>query len=113
MDNPRQRDESCRMLRSAANGISKSQMARSSRVLCNILSASNTLEAAKTLMPKLSITRRAMLTDASSGSSNKAEKTFHGEKCRLGLDAVLRAKLPELMRAPGACTSKLDWPIVK
>src|SRR6185437_5525837 len=113
MDKPRQLDESCRMLRSAAKGISKSQTARSSLVLCNILSASNTLEAAKTLMPKLSMTLRAMLSVASSGISSKAEKTFHGDRCRLRLDAVLRVELPELIRDPGACTSKLGRPIVK
>src|SRR3954470_5454875 len=88
------------MLRSSAQGISKSQMARSSRELCNILSASSTLEAAKTLMPKLSMTLRAMLSVASSGISSKAEKMFHGDKCWLRMETVLRAELPEVITIP-------------
>ena len=83
-----------------AQGISKSQMARSSLVLRSILSASRTLAAAKTLMPKLSITLLAMLSVPSSATSSNAEKTFHGEKCRLRLEVISRAKLPELIKIP-------------
>src|SRR5579871_1745717 len=88
-------------------------MARSSLVWRSILSASRTLDAAKTLMPKLSMTLLAMLSVGSSCNSSNAEKTFHGEKCRLRLDEISRGKLPELMRDPGACTSKLERSIVK
>jgi hypothetical protein len=53
------------------------------------------------------MTLLAMLSNASSCSSSNAEKTFHGEKCRLRLDVISRAKLPELIRYPGDYTSNL------
>src|SRR5712671_5012881 len=105
MHRPRHREEGRSRLRSSANGTSKSQMARSNLVLCSIFSASRRLEAAKTPIPKPSITLLAILSDASSGSRSNAEKTFHGEKCRLRLDAIVRAKLLELINSPRAYVS--------
>src|SRR6476646_4952602 len=100
MATPRQRDEACSRLRSAAQGTSKSQTARSSLEVCSIFSASRRLKAAQTLMPKLSITLLTILSDASSGARSRAEKTFHGENSFVRLDVKLRAKLPELMNSP-------------
>jgi hypothetical protein len=51
------------------------------------------------------MTLLAIFSDDSSGSRSNAEKMFHGEKCRLRLDVIVRAKLLELINSPKAYVS--------